>query len=250
MLFTHVPISGAEFDHSYSSYARFLSKYVSSGLVSYKLIHNDSIDFENEVAEFAAVSETEFKNFNRSEQIAYFINAYNLYTIKAIVDNYPVSSIKDISGVWNRLRFQAAGRKMTLDNIEHDYLRKKFKEPRIHSAIVCASISCPELWDRPFTPDSLEWQLNYRASAFANDTNRNSVDTVRHEVSLSKILKWYGNDFIDRYKPKDRFNKLSDKKSATVNFLFQYWPEPVRQAVTTRKVKVSYKKYDWNLNER
>lgn len=249
ILLVHAPGTVAEFDHSYKTYASFLSSYVASGRVSYKSIHDQTDKLENVIREFVSVNETDFESFNRSEQIAYFINAYNLYTIKAIVDRYPVGSIKDISGVWNRLRFQVAGRKLTLDNIEHDYLRKKYKEPRIHIALVCASVSCPELWNKPFTPDSLEQQLNDRAAAFANDTLRNSVDSVENKIHLSKILKWYGNDFIDQYLPENRWSALGDKKSATVNFLFRYWPEPIRQAVVERKFKVAYKKYDWNLNE-
>ncbi len=154
--------ASADFDHTYADYGHLLSTYVSSGLVDYSGMKENAVDLQKAISSLSIAAD-EYGQFNDGQKISYLINAYNLFTIKAIIDKYPVKSIKDISGVWNKLRFSVAGESLTLDNIEHDMLRKEFQEPRIHVSIVCASVSCPELWDTPFTPDSLELQLNARS---------------------------------------------------------------------------------------
>jgi hypothetical protein len=236
------------FDHTYQGYGRFLSRYVVDDRVAYSEIHTDRSLLDSVTQEFGSITVNEYQKFNRDEQVAYLINAYNLLTIQTIVDHFPVKSIKDIKGVWDDLTFPVAGKELTLDNIEHDLLRKQFREPRIHVSIVCASISCPALWHRPFRPDSLEWQLEHRSRDFATDSSRNQVDMGESVVRLSKILDWYGKDFIESYGKEGDFEYLGKKKGATVQFLFSSWPEEIRKQVAGKRFKVKYLKYNWNLN--
>ena len=226
------------FDHEYRAYADFLAKYVTDGLVDYRSLARDRTDLDEAVLEFEKLRREEYDAFSDNRKIACLINAYNLFTIKAIVDNYPVKSIKDIGGVWNRLKFKVAGEMLTLDNIEHDRLRKKFSEPRIHVAIVCASISCPALWELPFTPNRLDEQLAQRARAFAADSTRNFWDSKKSELKLSKILKWYGDDFVGQYREHDLFPNLNGKKLAGTSFVYMHLPADRQREITARKIKV------------
>ena len=170
------------------------------------------------------------------EQLAYWINAYNAFTVKLIVDNYPVESIKDlhpvnipfISSVWHKKFFKIAGEKMNLDHIEHGILRKEFNEPRIHFAINCASISCPVLLNEAYVPEKIEEQLQRQAVNFINDPERNQIGS--NEVKLSKIFSWFKGDFT--------------KEKILIDYINQY-----SKTVVGRGVDIGYLDYDWKLNE-
>ena len=135
------------------------------------------------------------KDWSREEQMAYWINAYNAYTVDLVLKGYPCKSIKDLENgkPWD-LRFIEIGEaKYSLNQIEHEILRKKFNDPRIHFAINCASVSCPKLHNEAFTPGNLESQLNMLAQSFVNDPSRNSLSPDK--VMLSSIFDWYKEDF-------------------------------------------------------
>ena len=166
-------------------------------------------------------------DWTREDLLAYWINVYNAFTIKLIVDNYPVKSIKDIKDPWD-YRFIKIGPKWyTLNDVEHKILRK-MDEPRIHFAINCASVSCPKLLNEAFSPETLEVQLTKVTKDFLADTSRNVIS--EHNIRISKIFRWFGKDF---------------KKNGTlIDFLNQY-----TDVTISSKAKVSFKDYDWNLNE-
>ena len=136
------------------------------------------------------------------ERLAYWINAYNAFTIQLIVNNYPVASIQDlhpkayiplVNSVWHQPFFNIGGQPMTLHAIEHKILRVQFDEPRIHFAIVCASKSCPALLNEAYTAKQLEEQLTRQANAFLADNFRNKIG--RSTLHLSKIFSWFKEDF-------------------------------------------------------
>ena len=237
------------YDHSYPQYRTLLNETVKNGLVDYKKLKTGSLLLPNALLEFSEVTQEEYNSFERSQKIAYLINAYNIYTIQGIVNKYPVKSIKDIGGFWNKTKHKVAGQMLSLDNIEHDNLRKIFHEERIHVAIVCASISCPELWNQPFTADSLDQQLILRSQSFATDNIRNMIDFEREELKLSKILKWYGKDFENKYSDGSIFPYLHGKKRAIANFIYQHLPKEQQARFTKSKFKVGYLSYNWGLNE-
>jgi hypothetical protein len=132
------------------------------------------------------------KEWSESAQLAYWINVYNAFTIKLIIDHYPVESIKDIgskiqvpfiNSPWDIKLIEIEGKKYDLNNVEHSILRKDFEEPRIHFAIVCASFSCPKLRREAFTAEKLEEQLQEQAVDFINDPAKNSISKNKAEVS-------------------------------------------------------------------
>lgn len=174
-------------------------------------------------------------NWNEKERLAYWINAYNAYTVQLIVENYPTASIKDIkkgipfvNSVWDLKFIKIEGQKYDLNNVEHSILRKKFNEPRIHFAINCASVSCPDLRNEAYVPSRLEEQLEEQAFIFLGDSSKNTIS--KDKVELSKIFSWFGKDF---------------KKEGT---LIQYI-QPYTTVNIDNNANVSFGEYDWNLNE-
>jgi Protein of unknown function, DUF547 len=223
---------------SHSLFNKLLAKYVSrDGRVNYKGFTKDSLEFDQYLKILSSNPPNE-KTWTREEQMAYWINAYNAFTIELITRYYPLKSIKDIGSSiqipfvntpWD-MKFIVIGKeKMDLNNIEHGILRKKFSDPRIHMVLVCASKSCPVLLNEAYDPRRLDEQLKKQTTVFLEDPKRNKV--AADQAQLSMIFKWYAMDF----------NKNG---SSVHNFINTY---------TTRKItpetKISYLDYDWNLNE-
>ncbi len=173
-----------------------LQQHVSEdGKVNYQGFKRDSVRL-NEYLNLLSKNHPSEQNWSREEQLAYWINAYNAFTVKLVVDNYPVQSIKDIkkgiafvNSVWDIKFIQIEGRSYDLNNIEHGILRPKFKEPRIHFAINCASASCPKLLNRAYKADRLDKQLDEAAQAFLSDPFKNKIAADR--IEISKIFSWF-----------------------------------------------------------
>lgn len=173
-------------------------------------------------------------NWPENRQLAYWINAYNAFTVLLITNNYPLKSIKDIGGdiplinsVWDIKFFKIGSVDFDLNTIEHDILRKDFNEPRIHFAINCASMSCPKLLNKAYTEDKLESQLENQAIDFINSDEYNQLST--HKIELSKIFKWFDIDF---------------KKNQTIKEYISYYA----RIQLEDPIEVDYLEYDWNLN--
>ena len=209
----------------HDTWQTLLSKYVSeSGNVNYRGFASDT-SFSGYLK---ALSENPPQdNWSREDQLAYWVNAYNAYTIKLINDNYPVESIKDIKGPWDHRFIRIGPKWYTLNDVEHKILRK-MDEPRIHFAINCASISCPKLLNAAFLPETLETQLTEVTKDFLSDASRNNI--TENNIQISKIFRWFGKDF--------------KKNGSLIDFLNQY-----AEVNISDKAKVSFKDYDWNLNE-
>lgn len=215
-----------------------LQKYVTNGLVNYKALKRDQ-DFEIYLNQ---LSNTDPSKLSEKEELAFWINTYNAFTIKAILDYYPVKSINDIKfgekSVWDEDFISINNKKHSLNEIEHKNLRVKFNEPRIHFAIVCASISCPELRNEAYEADKLEKQLQEQTVKFLRDKKRNSFDLKNKNANVSKIFEWFGEDFGKS--DKDILMYIS-------NFLLDDVWKDIKQNIN--EWTISYKKYDWNLNE-
>lgn len=228
------------FDHEYRLYEEALSKFVSKKdhqtLVNYKGLKSNSEDFSKVIRELSGVSQSEYNNWDEFQKLAFLINSYNAFTLKLIIDHYPQKSIKDIGGLfsnpWKKKFFVLLEEKNFLDNIEHNIIRKKFKEPRIHFAVNCASIGCPSLLPIPFKAKILDEQLSKVAKNFLENKNKNYYDSKKDTLYLSKIFKWYGDDF---------------KKMTGVDFkdyIKKYFP-----GYNPDRSDISWLDYDWNLNE-
>ena len=223
---------------SHEIFDKLLKKNVTAnGKVNYNSFIVDSLELTKYLRLISATPPDE-KTWSRYEQMAYWINAYNAYTIKLIIKYYPIKSIKDIGSSiqfpfvntpWD-IKFIMIGKeKMDLNNIEHGNLRKKFDDPRVHMALVCASKSCPILLNEAYDPKRLDDQFAKQTKAFLTDPFRNKM--LVEKPQLSMIFKWYGMDFNKNGgSVRDFINKYSDVKIK---------PE----------AKISYVDYDWGLNE-
>ena len=234
--------SSPRFD--YSPLSELLQTHVvdsgQSTKVRYAALKRDSKKLYEFNRTLSAVEISDFKKWNKNEQIAFLINSYNSFTLQLVVENYPVSSIKKIGGLfgnpWKKKFFRFLGEESNLDRIEHEILRKDYKEPRIHFAVNCASIGCPPLQKVPFEGAKLDEQLEAAARAFINGTEFNKFDSSLNSLSLSSIFKWYGSDFGDENHLRrfiaNRMKVSQTSKEAIIN-----------------SAKISYLDYDWNLNE-
>jgi hypothetical protein len=173
--------------------------------------------------------------WSKNEKLAYWINAYNAFTVKLIVDHYPIKSIKDIkkgipfvNSVWDIPFIPMGKEKVDLNYIEHSILRKEFKDPRIHAAINCASFSCPLLRNEAYKAHEIDRQLEDAMRKFINDPQRNQIE--KSSVKISKIFSWFSGDFkLNGASVIDYLNKYA-KKSIDYN------------------AKMDYLDYDWDLN--
>lgn len=216
---------------------RLLKKHVSAeGMVDYAGFETDR-EMLREYLQTLRDNPPEASVWSREQQLVYWINAYNAFTIELILRHYPVGSIKDIGPAiqipfvntpWD-IRFIPIGEdKIDLNEIEHGILRKAFEEPEIHFAINCASKSCPALRREAYTAEKIDQQLRDQAVAFINDPAHNNISNKA--VRLSKIFRWFGGDFtgdntLIAY--INRYSSVSIDKSADIDFM----------------------EYDWSLND-
>lgn len=232
------------------NYGGILREYVdSSGQVDYENLKNNRSPLDEFNASLAAASPSLYESWSDLEKIAFLVNAYNSLTLAAILDNYPTKSIRYIPGVWNRQKFEVVGQEMTLDYIEHELLRKQFNEPRIHMALVCASIGCPPLRTEPFMGDRLDEQLSDQTRTFLANPNNFRIDRDAKRVYLSSIFEWFGDDFKTTYGMPQNFKNLNGKETAVLNFISQHLSPADRDYLTQGGYRVSYLDYDWSLND-
>ncbi len=215
-------------------YASLLKKHVFKNRVNYDGFKKDEHLLD---AYLTILSNTEIESFSSSEQFAFYINAYNAFTIKLILTKYPgINSIKEIgtffTNPWKIKFIELQGRTVTLDYIEHKVLRPIFKDPRVHFAINCASKSCPPLRNEPYEPPILENQLDEQAKHFINNEKTNFFKN--NTLFLSKIFAWFDEDFSDK----------------PIQFIQQYANDDLKAAIRSagHDIKLSYITYDWSLN--
>jgi hypothetical protein len=234
---------------NYQDYAEVLREYVdASGRVDYEKLQNNRQKLDKFNAALGSVPPNTYESWTDEEKIAFLINAYNSLTLEVIVDNYPTKSIRDIPGVWNRKKFRVIGQEMTLNDIEHEILRKEFDEPRIHMALVCASIGCPNLRTEPFMGEKLNSQLDEQTRVFLANPDNFRLDRDSERVYVSSIFKWFGKDFEKSYGKKENFANLNGKETAFLNFISQYLNPAEEEYLAQGGYKVSYLDYDWSLN--
>ncbi|MEO8712584.1 MAG: DUF547 domain-containing protein [Parafilimonas sp.] len=213
-----------------------LYKYVTNeGLVNYKGIISEKASFESYLNSLS--NNPPSSTWTSKEKEAYWINVYNAFTVKLIIDHYPVKSIKDIGPYiqipfvntpWQKEFFKIGEEDMKLDAVEHDKLRKQFNDPRVHFAIVCASMSCPKLRNEAYEGSTLDAQLDDQARAFLAAKSKNII--TPDKLQLSKIFSWYKGDFT--------------KNGSLIDFLNKYAPVKINT-----DPDIDYLDYNWNLNQ-
>ena len=215
-------------------YAELLHKYVKDGVVSYQGFKNEEASLDRYLA---VIEETRTSLLPGNERLAFYINAYNAWTIKLILGKYPgVKSIKELGGLfstpWKKKICRIDGKVLSLDDLEHGIIRPGFQDPRIHFAVNCASKSCPPLLSEPYRGEGLDRQLDGAARAFINDPRRNRLDGST--LYVSRIFDWYGEDF----------------KEGVIGFFLKYAEGDMQKGLTAGKdrIRIEYLDYDWSLN--
>lgn len=234
-----------EIDHiDHSTWNELLKKYVDDqGYVDYLAWKSNAQDSQRLDAYLDHLSAAKTQGSKHHQALlAFWINAYNAVTVKGILREYPTTSIRNHTArllgynIWKDLKLYVGDDEYSLDAMEHEILRK-MDEPRIHFAIVCASIGCPRLLNEAYTAEQLDKQLATNAIHFFSDDAKCVVDEASGTLKLSPLLEWYGKDFGD------------DVKSQ-MNAVKQYLPENARKLVEAGRFRVVYLDYDWGLNER
>lgn len=231
-------------------YAEVLATHVNDkALVDYETLQQNRQALDSYNASLASITPAQRESWSEAEQIAYWVNAYNSLTLASIIDQAPLkASIKDIKGVWKGRKHAVSGDTKTLDQIEHETLRKDFQEPRIHAALVCAALSCPPLRQEPFTAEQLDAQLEDQVNQWlANPETGLRIDRENNQVYLSKIFKWFGEDWVPGYGTENGFTG-GEKQRAVLNFVSNYVSAEDRAYLEAGDYSVSYMNYDWSLN--
>jgi uncharacterized protein DUF547 len=243
-------------------YAAVLRAHVNGdGQVDYVGLKARRAVLDEFVAALGRLDRAAFAKWKDKAKIAFWINAYNALTLRAIVDHYPIKarpvrgavypkrSIRQIPGVWDKLRFTVMGRQLTLNQIEHEILRKAFNEPRIHMALVCAARSCPALRTEPYTGNRLGAQLALQTRQFLARPSSFRIDASAKKVHLSQIFKWFGGDFLKTYGADKRFADRAKPANAVLAFISRHVGQAEQQALADKSYSLSYTDYDWTLNE-
>ena len=247
------PTTASAFDHKHGELDGLLRRHVDAkGLVDYSGVAGDPA-LGKFIAAVGAVSPEEVGAWSRAQQIAFYINAYNALTLKTIVVAGTVESIRDIKpDAWENARWTVAGRAVSLNWIEHTKLRETLKEPRVHFVLVCAAIGCPRLPNRAIVAEGLDDQLDALTKAFFADPAKNRVDVAGGKVHLSRILDWYGDDFVG-WKGTPAEPALPErpaKEAAAVRLLSRSVGEAERAFLAKGVFTVVFNEYDWALNAR
>ena len=210
----------------HASWNVLLQQYVDAdGNVDYRSWKKSQTDLDKYIQ---LLEKTPPANYwDKNDSLAYFINAYNAVTVKLILDNYPLKSIRDIKDPWDSKSLNLPNNSLTLNDIEHKVLRK-MDDPRIHFAINCASASCPQLSNEAFRASKVQKQLEEATALFINDTSKNQIS--EKNIGLSKIFLWFSKDF--------------GSKKERIAFIQKYSQKPFKD-----NAKIKYQEYDWSLNE-
>lgn len=232
-------------DHTHGAWTALLERHVREGFVDYAAIKQESREaLERYLADLAGVCRDHYASWSAPRKVAFWINAYNAYTVKLIVDHHPVKSIRSI-GVLPLAAFRKdfipmdklRGKPISLNDLEHEILRKEFHEPRIHFGIVCASKSCPILRTEAYRADRLDGQLDASARDFLGEPSRNRYDAATNTLHLSAIFKWFREDF-------------EKAKGSLPAFVSPYLGPELAGKLGSLKPRIEFLDYDWSLNGR
>ena len=246
----------AAFDHRHAAWDALLKKHVvlisngNASQVDYAGFKAERAALKAYLDSLSAVAETDYRRWNKNQQLAFLINAYNAFTVELILSRYPdLKSIKDLGSLvqspWKNRFFTLLGQERSLDDVEHGMIRAPgaFDEPRIHAAVNCASVGCPMLRDEAFAADRLDGQLEDNMRRFLADRDRNRFDAASRTLSVSKIFDWYQGDFE---KGHQGFNSLD---ATFARYADALGDTPQAQgAIRKGGLKIRYLDYDWALN--
>ena len=239
------------------------------GMVNYKTLRRQRLKLMDLLKQFAKLDPNEYNSWPKNDKIAFWLNAYNIHTLKIVVDNYPIQSLrymhifpgwgphsirhinKNIGGTKNQ-KFIIMDEEFTLAEIEERFFRKEFKEPKAFFAICDAILSSPPLRNEPYYGHRLYQQLDDQAKKFLNRPQGFWIDRKNKVVYLSATLKpsWYGREFVTKYHTDKKFKDQPTAVRAVLNLVTNYISQMDKSFLETQFYNIKYIKYDWRLNDR
>lgn len=249
--------SAASFDHRHGAWDALLKQHVvvaqggNASTVRYAALQTQRSAMKAYLDRLVAVSADGYGAWSRPQQLAFLINAYNAFTIDLVLTRYPdLKSIRDLGSFvqspWKKKFFRLLGQQRSLDEVEHEMIRAAgvFDDPRIHVAVVCASISCPMLRNEAFVAQRLDAQLDDALRRFLSDRSRNRFDAGSGTLSVSKIFAWYRKDFERGHQGYDSLQTLFARHAEALG------TTPQAQAdIRAGRYKLTHLDYDWALND-
>ncbi len=226
--------SGPSFDHS--AFDNLLNIYVNdAGGVNYAGLMTERKTLQVYIDRIAKAP---FDDMGRDEKLSLLINAYNAFTLELILEHWnggQLDSIKDIPNQWTDQRWVIAGRTYSLNQIEHEQIRPKFKAPRIHWALVCAAVGCPPLRSEAYVAGQLDKQLAEQARYVHSHDKWYRFDQASNTVYLTQLYKWYGGDF-------------EQVAGSVLAYVWQYDPDLKAALDAGHTPRIKWLDYDWSLN--
>lgn len=258
------PPATVPFDHEHRLLDQVLQKHVENGLVNYRALQADAETLDRYLQALAGVDPKAYENWTRPQKLAFWINAYNAYTLRVILDHYPVTrsifadplrrypadSIRQIPGVWGWRKWPVMGGKFTLDQMEHTILRQQLVEPRVHFVLVCASRGCPLLENRAFDAQRLEDRLDRAAMNYLYRDRKIQIDRERNAVRLPQIMNWFAEDFAPDPQAAGFFERYPREAIGPLTWIYRYANAADREFMRQGRFELSYLEYDWALNDR
>lgn len=252
------------FDHQHTLFDQVLQRHVENGRVNYRTLQTDQETLNRYLQSLASVDPGAYESWTRQQKLAFWINAYNAYTLRVIVDHYPVTrsifadplrrypadSIRQIPGVWKWRWWLALGRRYTLDHMEHVILRQELKEPRIHFVVNCASMGCPLLENHAFDAEHLEARLDQAAVNYLYRDRKVRIDKAGNAVRLPQIFKWFAEDFTPDPEIAVFFERYPREAIGPLTWVYRYASAADREFLRQGKFELTWLEYDWALNDR
>jgi len=231
----------ADFDHTHTDLEILLHRYVRKGQVDYRRLKREREILDSYVEMVSKVNRTEYHSWNRKQKTAFIINAYNAFALKQVIDKYPVKSINETGTLFikalDRKLHRLFGRRLSLNQVRDEIIRKEFDDPRILFCLVPAARGAPMLRSEAYVPERIDAQLDIAARDFLRNPYKNRFEVQTRRVYLSEIFKWYVDDF-------------SRPMGSVLKFIGQYLPREQREMLNLdpKELKVQFVRFDWSLN--
>lgn len=243
------PVATGDFDHAHAAWTAILEEHLEDGLVDYAALRRAPAALDAYLADLAATTPAEHAKWTREKRFAFWINAYNAFTIQLVRDGGPVMSIKELGGwfstPWEKKFIpmpafdpEGKGKEITLDEIEHELIRPVFDDARVHAAVNCASMSCPPLRAEAYRAADLDEQLDDQVRQWLGDPKRNDLEVREGKIRVSRIFDWYDGDF-------------GKKDAAVIRWIADHVAdEALAKGLRERAggLKLRYLDYDWSIN--
>lgn len=223
-----LPIANAAEDDFFSDLTRLLQRHVTGGQVNYSSLQQDKAELQRLVQQIARYN---LKGAPAAERKAFYINAYNVLVLQQVLSHYPLQSVMDVPGFFDKQQYTVAGESLTLNELEKQKLLAVYKDARLHFALVCAAKSCPPLLNKAYTPAQVEAQLEAQARRTLQSQAFIKVQHSGKKVLVSEIFKWYERDFLQ-------------EASSIAAYVNRYRQNPLPHGY-----RLGYYTYQWALND-